>query len=96
MTYLTYVTKRLGVGGRKGEEEEAVVLASQLVGLVDAAVAAMAERGLVGRTVEGGFSSVTNITQDLHTRREEETTEEKWKALVLLMVPVTKRGKNNI
>ena len=63
--YLADVTH--GILIRAGlEEGEALVFAGELVGVVNAVVAAVAEGGFVGYTVHGGFIFITHITLDLH------------------------------
>ena len=48
------------------EEREALVLGGELVGVVDAVVAGVAESCLVGGTKHGGFFSATDVALDLH------------------------------
>lgn len=59
-----------GLFGGGGEEREAVVLAGELVGVVDAVVAGGAEGGLVGGAVELGRGLAAHIAEDLHRSRE--------------------------
>jgi hypothetical protein len=52
--------------GRRVEKREALVLGGELVRVVDAVVAGVAEGCLVGGAEHGGLVFVTHITLDLH------------------------------
>lgn len=63
--HLAHVAERdLLRGGMK--EREALVLGGELVGVVDAVVAGVAESSLVGGAKDGGFFSTTDVALDLH------------------------------
>jgi len=52
--------------GRRVEKREALVLGGELVGVVDAVVAGVAEGCLVGGAEHRGLVFATHITPDLH------------------------------
>lgn len=63
--YLANVAER-ELFGRRVEKREALVLGGELVGVVDAVVAGVAEGCLVGGAEHRGLVFVTHITLDLH------------------------------